>query len=115
MYPPVQLVEGVSLTGLEKPLLTALHVAKEIFDDYGVDCVVTSANDGAHKSGSLHYLGLAFDLRTRHLKPQYVSLIYVKLQRALKEYRDLDGMKGRFDVVLESNHLHIEFDRRLNK
>ena len=31
--------------------------------------IITSTTDGKHKKGSLHYLGLAVDLRTKDLTP----------------------------------------------
>jgi hypothetical protein len=68
--------------------------------DYGYECVVTSVVDGKHSHGSLHYAGYAMDLRTRHLTPTDQSLIVSALKKALTD---------EFDIVLEENHIHIEY------
>lgn len=65
------------------------------------DATVTSGADGSHEPESLHYKGLAIDLRTRDLTGAE-SLLLV---HALREALDTN-----YDVVLESDHIHIEFD-----
>jgi hypothetical protein len=115
MYPPITFKDGVQVKGVNQALFYALEVAQEIYAEYGKDVVVTSGTDGKHKQGSLHYVGLAVDIRTRHLTPREKTLIYVKLQRELKPYLATDGIAGHFDVILETDHIHIELDRRINK
>lgn len=111
-----ELKTGVSLEGVQEPMLGALNTIGEAFyEQDGQACIITSTTEGKHKTGSMHYLGLAVDLRRYHLNPRQVSLIYVKLQRVLNEYILTEGLHGKFDVVLEQTHFHIEFDRRLNK
>lgn len=67
-----------------------------------VACVITSAHDSQHHDGSLHYVGRAIDVRTREMaetqRNEVVGACKLKL-----------GPLG-FDVVLESDHLHIEYD-----
>ena len=65
-------------------------------------CVITSASDGKHGPNSLHYKGKALDLRTKNLRPEQVHPVYVALNEALSP--------GGFDVVLETDHIHVEFD-----
>lgn len=79
----------------------AIGVASVIYQQSGLDLVVTSLNDGKHSSGSLHYSGRAVDLRTRNLGPGTRGIIYKALQRWLEPLG--------FDVVDESDHFHIEF------
>jgi len=50
---------------------------------------------------SLHYKGLAIDLRTRDLK----SGVAEKLIRLLKE-----KLGRSYDIVLEPDHIHLEYD-----
>lgn len=62
---------------------------------------ITSVLDGKHKDGSKHYDGQAFDIRTFI----YTVTELNELMAALKEALGPD-----FDVVLENDHIHIEYD-----
>lgn len=64
--------------------------------------VVTSLCDGVHQSDSLHYKGLGADLRTRDIHRGEAESWAAELKARLEPYG--------FDVILESDHLHIEFD-----
>ena len=90
---------GVDLRGLSPQMAIAYTIATKCYGQY--DCVITSANDSKHGPNSLHYSGRALDLRTRHLNEQGLQAVFHKLKEALGE---------QFDVVLESNHIHMEFD-----
>jgi len=60
---------------------------------YKKDLFVTSLRDGNHMPGSLHYIGLAFDIRPT------------------MEKRDIKRILGpKWDVVDEGNHIHCEYD-----
>jgi hypothetical protein len=63
---------------------------------------VTSFLDGMHKRQSLHFAGQAVDLRTLDLPPSFMEALAAHLKAGLEPYG--------FDVILESDHLHIEFD-----
>lgn len=67
----------------------------------GYASVITSALDGKHSTNSLHYTGFALDYRTRHLLDGVPRV----LQRRIS-----DCLGSEFDVVLESDHIHIEYD-----
>lgn len=67
----------------------------------GTDAVLTSVIDGKHKVGSLHYKGLACDFRISQVLPETLKRIEAEIRLSLSE---------EFDVVLEKDHLHIEFD-----
>ena len=91
---------SVNLDGLRMPMLLALQRAGRIYQAQGMESlVVTSARDGEHMAGSLHYCGCAVDLRIWGL-PDPVSAAD-RLRRELPT---------AFDVWLESTHLHVEFD-----
>jgi hypothetical protein len=73
------------------------------------DCVITAAADGRHKDGSLHYVGLAIDLRSKNLAPELK-------RRLLLELRTFFG--PRYDIILESEgkaaeHYHLEYDPKV--
>ena len=67
----------------------------DLYAEVEEDLFVTALRDGNHKAGSLHYDGLAFDIR-RHYK-QLKTSIKVKLG-------------SNWDVIYESNHIHCEYD-----
>ena len=90
---------GVDLRGLSPQMAIAYTIACRCYGQY--DCVITSASDGKHGLNSLHYKGQALDLRTRHLNGQGLQAVYHKLKESLGE---------QFDVVLESDHIHVEWD-----
>lgn len=96
----VSLKEGVRLVGLTPQLVLAILVVDGVATKHGVDCVVTSAADSTHKRGSLHYVGAAADFRTRELAAGVLS-----------SFRDdVAALLGPdFDVVLEVDHLHVEW------
>lgn len=92
---------GVDLRGLSPQMAIAYTIACKCYGQY--DCVITSASDGKHGPNSLHYSGQALDLRTRHIHGQGLQLVVDKLRESLG---------SQFDVVLESDHIHLEFDPR---
>ena|SRR3990167_6712762 len=83
--------------------LADLHDAWRDAFGASVPFVVTSGTDGTHQSGSFHYEGKAFDIRTRDL-----SLT----QRAKLELltRTFQRTHAGWQVILEPDHGHIELD-----
>lgn len=79
-------------------MLIAHSVVTEVMNPHG--WVITSALDSEHRVGSLHYVGLALDYRTRHIPAEQLITIADTIRQRLGE---------QFDVVLESDHLHVEF------
>lgn len=75
------------------------NIAEEL--DFPV--TITSGSDGKHKQGSLHYNLSAVDIRTRGLSRGAVGM----LLSALKE----KFPQPDFDVILESDHIHLEDNR----
>jgi len=93
--------KSVKITGIKPELLFGLIVADGIYRKYGFNMVVTSVIDGEHSTGSFHYIGLAADLRINDIPPNIVEKILSELKEEL--------VKLGFDVVFETNHIHIEF------
>ena len=89
------------MLGIQPEILVALFAAAPIWRRHGQELVVTSGTDGEHSEGSLHYSGLAVDLRTRYFGADQVYEVYEDLKKALA---------GEYDVVLEPSHIHLEFD-----
>jgi hypothetical protein len=84
-------------------MLVALIVALGVYAEHGADCVITACTDGKHGKRSLHAFGYALDLRTRRLTDVEVAEIAGQIAARLsKEY----------DILIEDDHIHVEFDPR---
>lgn len=92
---------GVRITGIKAEALVALMVAESVYRSLGYEMTVTSVCEGTHSRGSIHYVGMAFDLRTSNLSEQAKHLV----RDSIAEQLGAD-----FDVVLEKDHLHCEFE-----
>lgn len=95
----MKIKDGVSIRGLQPQMVLAAVIAEPILNKYDQECVITSGTDGTHSKGSRHYVGLAIDVRTWTLSNK---------QQCVKDLQD--ALSGEFDVVLESDHIHIEYD-----
>ncbi len=100
----MQLKPGVKIDKLQPQALLGIVVVNSIFErEHWPELVITAGNDSVHKKGSLHYVGQAFDIRTRDLIQNQVKEAYLTEQ--------IRGSLGvDFDVVLEKDHAHIEYD-----
>ena len=99
----LSLKEGVSLIGVNPALVIGAIVVADAYAELGADCVITSAVDGQHSATSLHYAGQALDFRTRDLTPEQQQELATIVQERLGQ---------DFDVVLESDHCHLELQPR---
>lgn len=97
----MKIKKGVELNGLKEPMLYALYKIESIFNKYNREATITSAIDGKHSATSLHYKGLALDVRTRDLAHNFLREIVNEIRYTLGD---------AYDVVLEETHLHIEYD-----
>lgn len=98
---------GAQIIGIEAPILLGVLVLKTVLDKYGLDTVITEGTGGEHSQGSLHYRGLALDVRSKHILDSGLK------HQILTEARVL--LNGEFDLILESEgqpseHFHIEVD-----
>lgn len=96
---------GVSLKGLTPQILLGLIEAEKVYKNRLLTMTVTSMNDSKHKEGSLHYRGLAADLRTKGTGS--ATSLFGDLKNKLQPMG--------FDVILEflgqeQEHIHIEHD-----
>lgn len=102
----MQLKPGVTLKGLCPEMVLGLIVIDSVmWRQFNIDPVVTSVTDGKHMSRSKHYLGFAADLRIWGIEDKVTSVVPA-LSHALGE---------NFDVVHESDHIHVEFDPKEKK
>lgn len=96
--------DGVDISNIKGRMYLPLLLAKGWREKNGfTEVVIVSGNDGKHKAGSLHYKGLAVDIRTRDLtykqKKDYFNYI--------KGY-----LPKHYEIYNEKNHIHIEYDDR---
>ena len=78
--------------------------ADRIMRIFKKELVVTSALDGEHSPGSLHYYGFALDFRTRHLDDDEKVKFHDELS-----YR----LTSNYRCILEYTHLHVEYRGKL--
>lgn len=101
----MKIKEGASLQGLDLKMRPVLIEADKIWINVGdEELVVTSGTDGCHSAGSLHYYGLALDLRTRYFDEETKLEVFNDLRKILWQYSD------KYDVVLHKSHIHVEYD-----
>ena len=97
---------GVSVRCLKREIRRALPIIEQVYKDVaGHEAIITSTNEGTHSPGSLHYAGQAVDISLpgAHAMPKQTTPGIVKDR--------LKKVLGRdYDVVLERNHIHVEYD-----
>jgi len=89
---------GVDISRLNRNARRSLPIVAAVFKAFGEELVLTSTYEGTHGDGSLHYSDDAYDVR----KPSVPS---GTLEMQLKPALGTD-----FDMVLEWDHIHIEYD-----
>jgi Hedgehog amino-terminal signalling domain len=94
------LKDGARIRGLKPEILVAILVADSVHRDmFSTPLVVTEATGGTHHPGSLHYNGLAIDVRTNDMDPARVADFVARVK---------EGLGADYDVVVEADHVHIE-------
>lgn len=92
---------------LNNVMFPALQAVQDVWELHGLQRpTITSIEDGQHRPNSLHYRGLAFDIRLNDVPPQMHEAIR-------REVQQLAG--PAYDVIHEyhatdRDHLHVEFD-----
>jgi predicted AlkP superfamily pyrophosphatase or phosphodiesterase len=88
--------------GIKPTTQRIIDVAELVFSRYGITPTITSAMDGSHMANSKHYSGDALDWRIWESDAQDITDVIVM---------DLKyQLGGDYDVILESDHIHIEYD-----
>ena len=93
-------INGARIHGLRPEMVVALIIIRDAFFNHGESCIITSGMEGKHGRASLHFVGAALDFRTGGMKRELVSEIAVEIR---------DGLGRDYDVVVESTHLHVEW------
>ena len=96
--------DDVIITGLQLQMRKVLIVADKIWKEHGQELVVTSALDGTHSAGSLHYYGYALDFRSRYFSEEDKIIVSNKLRKRLG---------SDYDIIVHKTHIHVEYNRIL--
>ena len=89
---------GVKVGGIKPEILLAINIAREAWPD--ATLTITSVVEGVHMNGSLHPKGYAVDLR-----------LPAEADHREKVVGDLRALlQTDYDVILEKDHIHIEYD-----
>ena len=90
---------GVDISRLNREIRRMLPAIDNLYQrQTGREAVVTSTYEGDHGLNSLHYCNDAIDLRLPRKK---LSAVVDELEMQIGK---------DFDVVEETNHIHIEYD-----
>jgi hypothetical protein len=89
---------GVDISRLERNTRRGLRKVADIFLRYDQEVIITSAFEGNHGAGSLHYANQAFDVRFPSDDKENI------------EASIFEELSNDFDVLMESDHIHIEYD-----
>lgn len=95
----MKIKKGVALAGMSPTLAIATQIVEPILAKYGQELVITSCMDGKHKRSSAHYTGMAIDLRIWDI---------TDADRCVEEMQY--NLGKNYDVLLENDHIHLEFD-----
>ena len=88
---------GVSIERLSPQTRRILNIVDAEYEVYGSEAVITSTYEGNHRPGSLHYQDDAIDFRRTPDINSIAKNLRVKLS-------------DDYDVVIEVDHLHVEYD-----
>jgi len=89
---------GVDISRLNREIRRSLPRVEAVYAQYIETFVIASTFEGNHGSGSLHYSNDAYDVR---LPTDDRNEIYLAIKETLG---------NSYDVVLEGDHIHVEYD-----
>uniref|UniRef100_A0A6H1Z7J8 Peptidase n=1 Tax=viral metagenome TaxID=1070528 RepID=A0A6H1Z7J8_9ZZZZ len=109
---------GIDFSRLSQDCRRSLPTVAAVYAEYGLQFVITSMNDRDHGAGSLHYSNDAYDVglarRSALLPGFFDDHADNRIEWSLIEFEIYERIKKKigpgFDVVRESDHIHIEFD-----
>jgi hypothetical protein len=102
----MNLKHSCDVNGIKPEIVMACLVADAVYSVHGHSMTITSVVDSKHSAKSLHYIGHAVDLRTRDLEGEEAQIIAADIKSRLTD---------DYDVVVESDHIHIEYQPRYRK
>jgi len=82
-------------------IVRARAIIAHVWRSFGYTLTVTSGTDSTHSVRSLHYSGLAEDYRITGIPSAALSGMVAQVRAQLGT---------SYDVILEADHLHVEYD-----
>lgn len=100
----IKFKQGVSWQGASSEIILAIIATGGVLTLYAHDniCWITSIRDGQHSASSRHYIGEAFDCRSKNIKDKEI---------ALSELKDILGVSYFVDLEYKDSpneHYHIQ-------
>ena len=90
----------IGLQSLKPQIVLALIIVDQVMKQAGQEALITSLNDAKHGKTSLHYDGGAADLRSHW---------FTHPEQILGLCKEALGNNPDIDMILESNHFHLEY------
>jgi hypothetical protein len=101
---------GVSCIELHPAIRYALDVTDSVYRSmFGKQPVVTSLSDSVHKDDSKHY-GAPGDVRARAFDLRTVKAPLTQAETAKLASNLRNQLGPRFQVIVEKDHIHCEYD-----
>ena len=89
--------------GLKPEITCTFTIIDEACASHGVRAILSSGVDRTHGAKSLHYAGLAVDVTWKGFQASD-PIVRAAILAAL-----VSALGSNYDVVLEDDHIHIEF------
>jgi len=105
----MKLKESVKISGIKPEMVFVMIIIDSVYHEIvNQECTITSVSDGKHLN-ALHSVGYAIDLRSRDTdsNEQWSNRLKKRLAAKIRS-----RLTDEFDVVIESDHIHVEFDPR---
>ena len=102
----MKLKHGISIVGSSPEIIVARKVAGILWGNHDQELVVTAGTEKPelHKEDSLHAEGKAEDYRVRYFDEATRIIIHGQLVIRL------GYISKHYQVILETNHMHVEYD-----
>lgn len=103
----ISIKNGAKLDGLRAEILLGFFIIAKVFSDHEYDITMTEATGGDHMKTSLHYKGLALDIRSKNIVSK--AMKHQMLEECAMALGD------NYDFIIEdegqpNEHFHVEFD-----
>lgn len=103
----INIKPGCKIKGIKPEILLGIMICYFVFEKHKIEFIITECTGSVHAQNSLHYGGLAADIRSKHIPVDKVK--YQLLQDCAY------ALGNDFDFILEKlhedgEHFHLEYD-----